>query len=198
MRIERYVHMTSSEACLDGKRLETSSIGSSLLSELYRSYMGDYPKFFKMDMLCKLGVVAAELLVSGDNSRFEPREDRAVLLFSKSGPLLNDMHYEKTTLAEDYFPSPSLFVYTLANIVTGEISIRNKYKGDTTAFELVEFDPQAIADNVEAAFEDKVTSSAVCGWVECLSPDSFEALMMLVTREGDGMPFNAETIEKIR
>ena len=196
MNIVRYVHITPSEVRLDGRLLETASTGAALLSELYRAHMGDYPKFFKMDVLCKLGVVATELLVEGEEGRFEPREDRAVLLFSKSGPLINDIGYEKTTSPEDYFPSPSLFVYTLANIVTGEIAIRNKYKGDTTAFELPDFDAEAIACNVEAAFEDSVTSSAVCGWAECCGPDTFEALMMLVTREGDG--FDSETIKKIR
>ena len=34
--------------------------------------------------------------------------------------------------ADSYYPSPALFVYTLPNIVTGEIAIRNKYYGETS------------------------------------------------------------------
>ena len=200
MRVARYVHITSGSASVCGEPLKTTSSGLQLLSELYRSHVGDYPKFFKMDVLCKLGFIAAELLAEGEKDRFVPREVRAVLLFSKTGPLCNDLNYSATIVDDEYFPSPSLFVYTLANIVTGEISIRNKYKGDTTAFELPGFDPQAIVDNVEAAFLDEGTDSAICGWTECPSQDEFEAVMMLVERSADdhGLPFNVETLKKIR
>ena len=85
------------------------------LTALYRSRVGDYPKFFKMDTACKLGFLLAEELA--DEPRFEPREDRAVLMFSTHGCLCNDRHYEETV--QD-FPSPALFVYTLPNIITLE------------------------------------------------------------------------------
>ena len=102
--------------------------GGADLTALYRARVGDYPKFFKMDTACKLGFLLAEQLA--DEPRFTPREDRAVLMFSTCGSLCNDRHYEETVRE---FPSPSLFVYTLPNIITGEIAIRNKYEGETSA-----------------------------------------------------------------
>ena len=159
------------------------------LTGLYRSMAGDYPKFFKMDTACKLGFLLAEQLA--DETRFVPREDRAVLMFSTHGCLCNDRHYEDTV---HDFPSPALFVYTLPNIITGEIAIRNKYEGETSAYILDRFDPERFRSLVEQAFQDEVTRSALCGWVDCRADDDFTAFAFLVERGGNGKEFNAETI----
>ncbi len=159
------------------------------LTALYRARVGDYPKFFKMDTACKLGFLLAEELA--DEPRFTPREDRAVLMFSTHGCLCNDRHYEETV--QD-FPSPALFVYTLPNIVTGEIAIRNKYAGETSAYVLERFDPAVFAGLVEQGFQDEVTASALCGWVDCRADDDYTAFAFLVERDGDGKAFNTENI----
>ena len=198
MKISRYVRITPGSVVLDGTPLEIQGHGMELLSGLYRSRKTDYPKFFKMDVLSKLGFMATELLVAGDPDRFTPREDRAVLLVSRSGPLSDDLNYQKTIGEDNYFPSPALFVYTLANIVTGEIAIRNKYEGDTTAFETEGFSPGMIFSLVRDAFEDRTTTSAVCGWVEAPSPDDFDCLLMLVAREdGRGLDFTEQEIQRL-
>ena len=159
------------------------------LTALYRAEVGDYPKFFKMDTACKLGFLLAERLA--DEPRFTPREDRAVLFFSTCGSLCNDRHYEESVRE---FPSPSLFVYTLPNIITGEIAIRNKYEGETSAYVLERFDPESFVALVQQAFLDEVTGSALCGWVDARADDDFTAFAFLVERGGDGMEFNKETI----
>ena len=79
----------------------------SHLTQLYRQEVGDYPKFFKMDVLSRLGFLLTERLVGTDENRFQPREDRAVLVFSREGSIANDRHYAESM--KD-FPSPSLFV----------------------------------------------------------------------------------------
>ena len=60
------------------------------LTQLYRDMGLQYPKFFKMDPLCKLGFLLSEKLLDGEEGRFEPREDRAVLAFSHAGSLTDD------------------------------------------------------------------------------------------------------------
>lgn len=147
------------------------------LTDLYREHVGDYPKFFKMDTACKLGFLAAELLVKEDPDRFVPREDRAVLVFSRSGSLADDKNYAATM---DDFPSPALFVYTLPNTVTGEIAIRNKYEGETSAFVLERFDPEQILDQIVLAFQDRMTRSVLALWVDCPSDEQWEARGWLV------------------
>ena len=170
------------------KKFATSPSGSDLTA-LYRAEVGDYPKFFKMDTACKLGFLLAERLA--EEPRFTPREDRAVLMFSTCGSLCNDRHYEASVRE---FPSPSLFVYTLPNIITGEIAIRNKYEGETSAYVLERFEPETFVALVEQAFQDAVTESAVCGWVDVRADDDFTAFAFLVERGGTGMELNKETI----
>ena len=147
--------------------------GGSDLTALYRARGGDYPKFFKMDTACKLGFLLAEQLA--DEPRFTPREDRAVLLFSTCGSLCNDRHYEETVRE---FPSPSLFVYTLPNIVTGEIAIRNKFLSETSFYCIPEPDEQLMQSIVARALEPG--QRAICGWCECSSEDDFWAKMCIL------------------
>ena len=170
------------------KKYVTIPCGTDLTA-LYRTEVGDYPKFFKMDTACKLGFLLAERLA--EEPRFTPREDRAVLMFSTSGSLCNDRHYEESVKG---FPSPSLFVYTLPNIITGEIAIRNKYEGETSAYVLERFEPEQFIALVEQAFQDGVTRSAVCGWVDARADDDFTAFAFLVERDGPGKEFNVQNL----
>ena len=147
------------------------------LSQLYRELAGDYPKFFKMDIASKLGFLLTEMLVAGEPDRFTPRQDRAVLVFSRQGCMANDRHYAES-MAD--FPSPALFVYTLPNIVTGEIAIRNKYAGETSAFVLEAFDQEQILALVRQAFLDRDTRSAIVAWIDCPSDTEWTAEAWLV------------------
>jgi len=147
------------------------------LAKLYREQVGDYPKFFKMDTACKLGFLVAELLVKEEPDRFVTREDRAVLVFSRSGSLADDKNYAESM--KD-FPSPALFVYTLPNTVTGEIAIRNKYAGETSAFVLESFDPEQILDQIVLAFQDRMTRSVLAAWIDCPSDEEWAARGWLI------------------
>ena len=114
-----------------------------------------------------------------------------MLMFSTCGSLCNDRHYEETVRE---FPSPSLFVYTLPNIITGEIAIRNKYEGETSAYVMERFDPETFVALVEQAFQDSVTASALCGWVDCRADDDYTAFAFLVERGGNGKEFNVDNL----
>ena len=83
------VRITREETILDGKCIFTGSI-----TELYREFAGDYPKFFKMDSLCRLGFMAAELLLK--NIPAPIRENAAIALFNRNGSLITDRNYQKT------------------------------------------------------------------------------------------------------
>ena len=142
------------------------------LPDLYRQWAGDYPKFFKMDTLSKLGFLLSEMLVSGEKDRFLQREDRAVLVFSRAGCVADDRHYG-ASMAD--FPSPALFVYTLPNIVSGEIAIRNKYAGETGAYVLDGYNEEQLWAIVREAFQDRVTESAIVAWIDCPSDTEWDA-----------------------
>ena len=176
------VYINPETVMVNGKPLEHKEKGAALLTELYRNHIGDYPKFFKMDSLSKLGFMASELLLQAEGGqRFEPREDRAVIFFNKSASLQADTAYQATIQdAENFFPSPAAFVYTLPNIVTGEIAIRNKYFGETSFIVLPDRDPQLMARQLQNAFQDPMTESILGGWLDCIDENHFEAKLSLI------------------
>ena len=94
---------------------------SDLLS-LYQHFNWQYPKYYKMDNLSRLGWAAAELLLERWDARAYQPEEVAIVLSNANSSLDTDYRYTGTT--KD-LPSPSVFVYTLPNIVTGEICIRH-------------------------------------------------------------------------
>ena len=178
------VRITPDNVLVCGKPLEHNEKGSELLTELYRKHVGDYPKFFKMDTLSKVGFIASELLLNAEGDRdFNPREDRAVILFNKNASLQADTAYQDTIQDPDnFFPSPAIFVYTLPNIVTGEIAIRNKYFGETSFMVIDSFDEEIIMRNLENAFQDPITKSIIGGWVDCSDEEHFEANIFLMKK----------------
>ena len=57
------VVITPTGVTVDGEQMECQSTGKGLLTELYKKTVGDYPRYYKMDMLCRLGFIASELLI---------------------------------------------------------------------------------------------------------------------------------------
>lgn len=201
--IRKWVRITPQGAWINGVRVRLDESQDPLPVALYRQRIGGYPKFFKMDPMCRLGFVASELLLEGEEERFTPREDRAVVLFSNSGSFASDSHYEETIAnPEEYYPSPAVFVYTLANIVTGEIAIRNKFFGETICYLTDRNDMRLMVETVDEALEDPVTRSVVTGWVESPSAECFEAVLFLVEKTdgeaaGQAVEWRTDEVEKI-
>jgi len=193
------IRMTPSRIVLNEKILTFESSGKDLPVEIYRKMIGDWPKFFKMDPLSRVGFVASELLLSSENPHRRDCEDRAILLYNRSGSLADDRIYESTIRSRDeFYPSPAVFVYTLPNIVTGEIAIRNKYYGETSFCVLDGFDPGTMLRGLEAAFQDPRTLSAIFGWVEVESEEKYNVCLFLVHRDGEGLPeLNEKEFERI-
>lgn len=185
MRTIADIKVNNTGITLNGKSVATEGEGKEMLSHAYRSYVNDYPKFFKMDGLSRLGFLCSELLLNAtDEERFVERDDRAIILFNRSGSADTDRRYEETIRSkENYFPSPSIFVYTLPNIVTGEIAIRNKYLGETSFYLLDHRDDETMARIVRTAFADPATKSVLTGWIEYTNDDRFEAEMRLIKND---------------
>lgn len=182
MNTLHHVIITPSTISLDNLPVVIDACGGEMLSQVYRTKIGGYAKFFKMDTLCRLGFIASELLLQAEASeRFVERDDRAVLLFNRYSSLCADRRYFATIRDKDnYFPGPAQFVYTLANIVTGEIAIRNKYYGETSFFVLPERNDEEIASIIMASASDPATHSAIAGWLDCSDDDHFEADLQLI------------------
>src|SRR4051794_30659809 len=93
---------------------ETISI-DPFLSDVYERFVKNYPKFYKMDRLSKLGFLATELLLAHLPWIKEVKKEQvAILVQTAQGSLDTDLHYiQNIQDPNDYFPSPSVFVYTL-------------------------------------------------------------------------------------
>lgn len=195
---------------------EASVSADEDLAEAYRRLGCEYPKFFKMDPLCKTGFIASERLLrqfrptpneshdkectdkdhynTGANTvKFAQAsaenfteifggENTAIVLMNRSASLCNDLHYCKTILdKEHYFPSPALFVYTLPNIVTGEIAIRNKFYGESI-FYIAGSALNKVLEATKIAFQDRDTHNVIAGWVEASPEGRCEAKIFAFTK----------------
>ena len=146
----------------------------SLLTTLYKQMIGNYPKFYKMDGLSRLGFVASEILLNAEKG--ETDKERAIIFFNHSSSIASDRNYkESINDKNNYFPSPSIFVYTLPNIVTGEIAIRNHFHGDTSFFILPDKDERMMEEILQASYRDAQSKSFLTGWIDYEDERHFEA-----------------------
>lgn len=145
----------------------------------------NYPKFFKMDRLSKAGVLAAELLMNEiDCNNDQLKNNWAIACVNHASSLDDDIAYQKTIEADNFYPSPSVFVYTLANIVTGEIAIKHKILGETSFYIAEKFNADFLIRTANDIFEECPNIDHIlCGWCEYLE-NHCDVMMTIVAREG--------------
>ena len=183
-KVKHTVKLTPKFLEVNGKRVAEAVAGDSFLTMLYRKFNMDYPKFFKMDVLCKVGFIASEILLNEEGGeRFVPRADRAVILFNRNSSLNADRTFQRTIAnTEEFYPSPSVFVYTLPNIVCGEIALRNGYHAETSFYIINKKDDTIINSVVQSTFCDQTLQSMVTGWIDYIDDNTFEADFKLIKR----------------
>lgn len=177
------IRITPEEVILDQRKIweRKEELGKqeglehhSLLTSLYKQMIGDYPKFYKMDGLSRLGFVASEILLNAEKG--ETDKERAIIFFNHSSSIASDRSYKESINDKDnYFPSPSIFVYTLPNIVTGEIAIRNHFQGETSFFILPDKDEKMMEEILLASCRDAQSKSFLTGWIDYEDERHFEA-----------------------
>lgn len=163
---------------------------------IYQQLEAKYPKFYKMDNLSKLGWLATEILLkdSFDATRYMP-DEVGVILSNASASLDTDIKYFETA---NEMASPGLFVYTLPNIVLGEICIRHQFKGENAFFICEEFDGELLHNYVKILLSSNLLQAVICGWVELLK-EEYKAVLFLVekTATEKTIHFTIENLNKI-
>lgn len=107
---------------------------ATFIRAAYKDLNLDYPKFFKMSDLCKLGYVGTEYLLHHLPLSEQSAPTRvAIVMYNEWSSYDTDIQHH-TMLAEGQLVSPSVFVYTLPNIIIGELSIRHKIEGEGLFF----------------------------------------------------------------
>lgn len=149
---------------------ELEDTEANVLDAFYRSEKVSYPKFFKMDNLSKAGFLVSELMFREAGLNIEnPKKDMAIILCNRSSSSDDDLTYLQSIKDKDnYFPSPSVFVYTLPNIVAGEIAIRNKIFGETSFYVSENYSKEMMMRQVNNVFSTKSVNYILFGWVEAL------------------------------
>jgi hypothetical protein len=174
-------------------RDQESKDANSFLVAAYRHFGMQYLKFFKMDNLSRLGWLGTEILLQDSFGKDKyPAEQVGVVLTNASSSLDTDIKYYETTRD---IASPALFVYTLPNIVTGEICIRHKFKGENAFFISPAFDAGFLEQYVNNLLNNNILQCCICGWVELLG-EQYKTVLFLVEKEGTGVPFDRENINK--
>ncbi len=144
-------------------------------------YLGlNYPKFYKMDNLSKLGWLASEVLLKESTIKNYSPEEVGLVLSNANSSLDSDRKYINSV---SDIPSPALFVYTLPNIMIGEICIRNNFKGEDAFFIFEKFNAEFMELYVNNLLNNNVLQACICGWVDVLA-EEYKTVLFFVEKKG--------------
>jgi hypothetical protein len=196
--VSSYITLRSNQILLNGEVIfEAKEVTTfDFLQAAYDHFQLNYPKFFKMDNLCKTGFIASELLLRTKklSDTYQP-EQIGIILSSANSSLDTDIKYEASIATA---PSPSLFVYTLPNVLIGEICIRHRIKGEAACFVFDIFDATFQTDYVNLLFETGKVKACISGWADYYN-NKAEAFFYLVenTSSETALKHNAKNINRI-
>jgi len=153
------------------------------LNQAFRELTPGYLKYFKMDRLCKLGMLGLGLLLKNNSLLERYSSDEVALLFAnKSSSLDTDLVHQSSLMDKaNYFPSPAVFVYTLPNIILGEAAIKYGFKGENLFFVMPELHEKILGQQVDILFSQSATKLVVVGWIE-LFQDKFHCKLGIIEK----------------
>jgi hypothetical protein len=191
LTITSYCRIRENKVSVNGRLLynqENIFNFAQFVKSVYKQEQINYPKFYKMDAVSKLGFLAAELVLREKSIEgYQPGAVGVVLSNSSSSLDTDTAHNETIRDRSNYFPSPSVFVYTLPNIVIGEICIKNRIKGENAFLISETFDSRLICGYVKELFENGRIDACLCGWAEVLD-NRCSGMILLVERTDDPLP----------
>lgn len=169
---------------------EEAKTTSERLNLFYKKAGFKYPKFFKMDPLCKAGMLC--LMPFADYLHAHPKgSEGGLLVFTDSGCRMADE--EHLRLMRESATSPAVFVYTLPNIVLGEWSIFSRWVGYGQCFLINAFKTSYLAERISAFKADFPGAPVLAGWLS-VSEDSLEGMLFICS---EGMQTEQEIAKQI-
>lgn len=184
MKILAHSYVCPKGTFLNGKLVYDTAGEENPFKSAYQQLGVDYPKFYKMDVLSKMAFIGTEILLP-----FFPKdanlENDLQLIFANSSASQNTDNLFVESYEQLKTPSPSLFVYTLPNIVTGELCIRHKWYGENCFFVEEAFNPLHFSEWSQIAL-NKGNNACLCAWVEAKTNGEQECFLFLLTNSEDG------------
>lgn len=179
MKILAHSYVCPKGTFLNGKLVYNTTGEENPLKSAYQQLGAEYPKFYKMDVLSKMAFIGTELLLP-----FFPKdadlENDLQLIFANSSASQNTDNLFVESYEQLKNPSPSLFVYTLPNIVTGELCIRHKWYGENCFFIEEAFNPAHFSEWAQMALNNG-NNCCLCAWVEAKTNGEQECFLFLLT-----------------
>ncbi|NDV81064.1 beta-ketoacyl synthase [Bacteroides sp. 51] len=159
----------------------------TFIREAYKTLGESNMKFYKMDDLCKLGYMACHYILK--DISYSPTEI-GIILANKNASLHTDIKHQTIIVNyDDAAASPAVFVYTLPNVVIGEICIRHKIQGENSFFINKECNLVELKAYACTVMHRNKLKYCVIGWCELLN-DDYEAEFELLTMSKTGLEMN--------
>jgi hypothetical protein len=194
LTIKHSLTFNKGQLCVDGKILfkqEANENYIALTKRIFRSLKNPYPKFHKMDRISKLAYLCGEFVLNEINLDNYNQENIAVILSNSSSTIETDIKFQESIKA---IPSPALFVYTLPNIMIGELCIRFGIKGENLFFIEPELNTKLLCHQTQMLFDNSESELAIIGWVDFYSVDKYTCLLALVSREELGTELTIDNL----
>lgn len=179
MKTLRTCRIADGKVEVDGK-IQFTSEGDfgEFIRSAYKKLGSPNMKFYKMDDLCKLGYVTAEWLLNGIDVE---GHTTGIILSNAASSLDTDRkHQDIINRLGDSGASPAVFVYTLPNVVMGEICIRHKIQAENTFFVRPTKSMEFLKEYVCCLMQKNKLKTAIYGWCE-LDGQNYEADLYLLT-----------------
>ncbi|MBS1588532.1 MAG: hypothetical protein JST52_02850 [Bacteroidetes bacterium] len=189
LTIEHWIRLTNYGAWIDGQIL-TQDITSA--EALFRSQAFNYAKFFKMDQLCKWAWLGTELLLHQNDQSYN-KNQISVVFATAEGCIEVDKRYRQSMTT---IPSPALFVYTLNNIMLGEVCIRHGFKGEQACLSSKEFDADELFFWASDLLTHRGMDACLLGWIN-ITENNPDLCLFWVTHSGKGHPFSKQSLQQL-
>lgn len=175
----RNVRIEQGRITLDGQiLLETapSENFAAFIRSAYKVLALDDRKFYKMDDLSKLGYIATACLFSrnGGTTGYKPDQVGMILANASSSLDTDRKHQHIIDTLGGKEASPAVFVYTLPNVVMGELCIRYKIQGENTFFINNRYPESFISSYARLVMQKRGLRACLVGWCELLG-NQYEA-----------------------
>ena len=155
----------------------------AFIRERYRALADPNMKFSKMDDLCKLAYVASCELLSGHRPDC-PAERIGVVMANRSASLDSDRRHQAIIDAGDGCgASPAVFVYTLPNIMLGQVAIKHGLKGESTFFAFPDKSSNFIREYAASLIAEGRMDAVLWGWCE-FDGGSYDCELTLTEKTG--------------
>ncbi|NDV58761.1 beta-ketoacyl synthase [Bacteroides sp. 519] len=150
---------------------------AGFMRQAYKATGGNNLKFYQLSEFCKMGTVASLYLLK--DIAFQPEEMGIVMANANASLCTDAVHQHIIDDKGDLNASPAVFVFTLPNVVTGQMCISNKIKGENTFFINKTCNFEELKAYAALVMNRTNLKYCIIGWCDA-TEDNYETELILV------------------